>query len=103
MATVVLCVCNKDFHREWTQCPDNGKIPVVGLLKHLIHATVTRGESLAKFATVLVGREDAEFIPSLYLQGEPRRFLVTELEEITRFIHNIPSYCTAPQQNQHHS
>ena len=98
MATAVLCVCNKDFHREWSQCPDNGKIPVVGLLKHLVLAMVTRGESLAKFATVLVEREDTEYIPSLYLEGEPRRFLITELDEITRFIHNIPTYCTVQQQ-----
>ncbi len=101
-ATAVLCVCNRDFQREWSESPDHGKIPVVGLLKHLVHATVTRGESLAKFATVLVAKEDAAYIPSLYLEGEPRRFLVTELEEITKFIHNIPSYCTHRQQQQQH-
>ena len=93
-ATAVLCVCNGDFHREWSQSPGNGKIPVVGLLKHLIHATVSRGESLAKFATILLQRADVDCIPSRYLQGEPRSFMVEQLEEITRFVHNIPSYAT---------
>lgn len=95
-AMAVLCVCTPDFRREWTQSPCNGKLPVVGLLKHLIHATVSRGESLGKFATILLQGCDVDCIPSLYLQGEPRRFLVTELEDITKFIHNIPSYCTVP-------
>lgn len=94
VATAVLCVCNGDFHREWTQCPSNGKIPVVGLLKHLIHATISRGDSLAKFATILLSSADKDCIPSLYLQGEPRSFMVGELEEITRFVHNMPSYTT---------
>ena len=93
-ASAVLCVCTPDFHREWNQSPSDGKIPVVGLLKHLIHATVSRGESLGKFATVLLERSDAGCVPSRYLQGEPRQFLVTELEEIVKFVHNIPSYCT---------
>jgi hypothetical protein len=92
MATVVLCVCNSDFCREWNQSPSNGNIPVVGLLKHLIHATISRGDSLAKFATVLLSREDRDCIPSLYLQGEPRRFMVDQLEEITRFVQDMPSY-----------
>lgn len=94
VAAAVLCVCNEDFHREWSESPSSGKIPVVGLLKHLIHATISRGESLAKFATILLDREDQDCIPSLYLQGEPRSFLVGELEEITRFVHDIPSFIT---------
>lgn len=93
-ATAVLCVCTADFCREWSQSPQNTKIPVVGLLKHLVHATVSRGQGLSKFATILLEEGDVECIPSLYLQGEPRSFLISQLEDITRFIHNIPSYAT---------
>ena len=93
-ATAVLCVCNKDFQREWEGIPSNGGIPVVNFLKHLIHGTVSCGKSLAKFATVLLEHGDKDCIPSLYLQGEPRSFLVTEVEEIAKFVQNIPSYAT---------
>ena len=91
-AHAVLCVCNEDFHREWDEGTAKGKIPVVGLLKHLIHAMLSRGESLGKFATVLLDEEDAHWIPSLYLQGDPRLFLVSKVEDIARFVRNIPSY-----------
>ena len=93
-ASAVLCVCNEDFYREWDESPASGRIPVVGLLKHLVHATVSRGESLAKFATILLDSRNAKCIPSLYLQGEPRLFLVTEVEDIARFVRNVPSYTT---------
>ena len=93
-ATAVLCVCNGDFQREWSRCPSNSKIPVVGLFKCLFHASVIRGDSLAKFATILLSSADKDCIPSLYLQGEPRSFMVDELEEITRFVQNMPSYAT---------
>jgi len=91
-AHAVLCVCNEDFHREWDEGTAKGKIPVVGLLKHLVHATLSRGESLGKFATVLLEKGDSHWIPSLYLQGDPRLFLVSEVEDIARFVRNIPSY-----------
>lgn len=93
-ASAVLCVCNEDFHREWDERPARGTIPLVGLLKHLVHATVSRGESLAKFATVLLESGHAHYIPSLYLQGDPRLFMVTEVEDIAHFVINVPSYTT---------
>ncbi len=95
-AHAVLCVCNKDFHREWDEGTARGKIPVVGLLKHLVHATLSRGDSLAKFATVLLDPGDSHWIPSLYLQGDPRLFLVTEVQDIARFVRNIPTYAPPP-------
>lgn len=91
-ARAVLCVCSREFCTEWNQCPTNGKIPIVSLLKHLVHGTITRGESLSKFATVLLERADVDCIPSLYLQGDPRLFMLTELEEMAKFIQNIPSF-----------
>jgi len=95
LASAVLCVCNRDFYQEWNQCPSEGKIHVVGILRQLIQASVTEGKSLAKYAVILLEPGDEKFIPSLYLRGEPRRFLISEVEHIARFIQGIPSYVTA--------
>lgn len=94
MATAVLCVCTAEFYREWTQPPNDGTIPVVGLLKHAVHATVSQGKSLARYAVILLDESDWECIPSLYLQGDTRQFLITKLDDIARFVQDIPSYTT---------
>ena len=95
-ADAVLCVCNKEFKQDWENFTSRSQhLPLISSLKHLVHATVNQGKSLSKYATVLLCQRDKNYIPSLYLQGDPRQFLVTDVEDIARFVQNIPSYCSS--------
>ena len=95
-ATIVLCVCDKEFKGDW-ECSQNNtnSLPLVQSLKHLIYATVNQGGDLSKYAVVLLKPTDKDYIPTRYLQGDPRQFMVTDVDAIGRFVCNIPSHVTS--------
>ena len=95
-ATVVLCVCNKEFKGDW-ECSQNNtnSLPLVQSLKHLIYATINQGGDLSKYAVVLLKPTDKDYIPTRYLQGDPRQFVVTDVKAIGRFVCDIPSHTTS--------
>ena len=94
-ATVVLCVCNEEFKNDWEGTVSGAhSLPLVQSLKPLIHATVQQNEPLSKYAIVLLNPRDKDCVPTKYLQGDPRQFLMNDIEEIARFVHGIPSHIT---------
>ena len=90
-ANVVLCVCNKEFKDDWEGSHSTSK-PIVQSLKHLILGTVQSGKSLSKYAVVLLDPSHKDYIPTMYLQSDPRQFTVTDSEAIARFVLDIPYY-----------
>ena len=66
-------------------------------LRQLVYGTLSQGKELSKFAVVLMKQSDRQFIPSPYLQNTP--LLVTEVEQIARFVKEIPLYTVAAEQN----
>lgn len=92
-ATAVLCVCNKEFKSDWESREISAhSLPLVPSLKHLVHATVQQNERLSKYAIILIEPTDKTYIPSKYLQADPRQFSVNEIEDIVRFVRGIPSH-----------
>ena len=93
-ATIVLCVCNKEFKDDWAWEEDQAQIslPLVRSFKHLIHGTVQSGKSLSKYAVVLLELSHKEYIPTMYLQSDSRQFILTDAEAIAKYALNIPSY-----------
>ena len=93
-ATIVLCVCNKEFKDDWVWEEDQAQIslPLVRSFKHLIHGTVQSGKSLSKYAVVLLEPSHKEYIPTMYLQSDSRQFILTDAEAIAKYALNIPSY-----------
>lgn len=92
-ATAVLCVCNREFKNDWESRESNThSLPLVPSLKHLVHATVQQNECLSKYAIILLEPTDKLYIPTKYLQGDPRQFSVNDIEDIVRFVRGIPSH-----------
>lgn len=90
-ASVVLCVCNKAFHQEWS-CTEPSDQAVVHSVKQLLGAELCQSRDVAKkYAVVLMKRSHHQFIPSQYLEG-CRQFYVTDVTEIAHFIKDIPFY-----------
>ena len=98
-STAVLCICNQEFRNDWegTKSGSHSSLPLVESLKHLVHATVQQNECLSKYAIIFLkpGDVDRDYIPTKYLQGDPRQFLVSDVENIARFVHGIPSHSTS--------
>ena len=93
-ATVVLCVCNKEFKEDWEGRNPNtaSSLPLVQSLRHLILATVHQGGDLSKYAVVLLESCDQKYIPTMYLRSDPRQFRLTEVDAVARFVCNVPSH-----------
>ena len=92
-ATAVLCVCNKEFKNDWeSREVSSHSLPLVPSLKHLVHAAVQQNECLSKYAIILIEPTDKSYIPTKYLQGDPRQFSVNDVEDIVRFVRGIPSH-----------
>ena len=94
-ATIVLCVCNKEFKDDWAQEEDQAQIslPLVRSFKHLIHGTVQSSKSLSKYyAVVLLEPSHKEYTPTMYLQSDSRQFILIDAEAIAKYALNIPSY-----------
>ena len=88
-AAAVLCVCNKEFCADWNE---ERPPPVFNAIKNLFGREIHQGENLAKYAMVFMRRSDQRIcIPTGYLNNS-KMFLVTELEDIVRFIKNIRVY-----------
>ena len=89
-ASVVLCVCNAQFKREWDQ-EHTSLNPLVFSLVQLVYGTLNKSNPLSgKFATVLLRETEHECIPD-YLRST-RNFLVDEVDAITRFVQGVPEY-----------
>ena len=89
--SAVLCICNAEFKQEWDESISD--FPLVSSLKQLIYANVNKEEGLSKYATVLLRKSDRECIPTPYLLNT-RNFYVNEPDDIARFVHQVPAYCT---------
>ena len=93
MATAVLCICNKEFKNDWENREGGThSLPLVPSLKHLVHAAVQQNECLSKYAIILIDPADKSYIPTKYLQADPRQFSVGNVEDIVRFVRGIPSH-----------
>ena len=82
-ATVVLCVCNKEFKDDWEEEEEESQqvsLPLVRSLKHLIHGTIQSSQSLSKYAVVLLDPSHKHYIPTMYLQSASRQFILTGTE-----------------------
>ena len=95
-ATVVLCVCNKEFKDDW-EGRSEASLPLVQSLRHLIHGTVQSGKTLSKYAVVLLEPSHKEYIPTMYLQSDSRQFVLNDAEDIARYVLDIPSYAIPNQ------
>ena len=93
-ATVVLCVCNKEFKDDWEEEEESRQVslPLVRSLKHLIHGTVQSGKSLSKYAVVLLDPSHKRYIPTMYLQSDSRQFILTDTKAIAEYVLKSPSY-----------
>ena len=96
-ANAVLCVCNKEFRDEW-EGQSEASLPLVQSLRHLIYGTVqTHGESLSKYAVVLLEPSHRQYIPTKYLQSDSRQFTLTDTTAIAQYMLNIPPYALPKQ------
>ena len=86
---LVLTVINKQFNREWMG-EYKADIPIVFALKQLINCQFQQSKELKNFALVLPTPSDNKHIPSI-LQSL-RKFKLTEIEEITRFVYQVPEF-----------
>ena len=80
-ATIVLCVCNKEFKEDW-ECPQSAptSLPLVQSLRHMIAATVNQGKDLSKYAVVLLEPADRNCVPTMYLQSDSRQFMIDDVD-----------------------
>ena len=92
-ATVVLCVCNKEFKEDW-ECPQSAptSLPLVQSLRHMIAATVNQGKDLSKYAVVLLEPADRNCVPTMYLQSDSRQFMIDDVEDVARFVCDVPTH-----------
>lgn len=89
-ASVVLCVCNPQFQREWDQ-KETSPFPLIFSLEQLVHGILNKSNPLSKkFATVLLRESEHECIPD-YLHST-RKFLVDEVEVIAEFVQGVSKY-----------
>ena len=102
-ASVILCVCDAQFKKEWCSgsfterptAPEWTGVSLVFSLGQLAYATLSKNIPLSrKFAVVLLRQSDQQHIPE-YLSGT-KLFLVDQVEEIARFVHEIPK-CVKPE------
>ena len=102
-ASVILCVCDAQFKKEWCSgsfterptAPEWTGVSLIFSLGQLAYATLSKSIPLSrKFAVVLLRQSDQQHIPE-YLSGT-KQFLVDEVEEIARFVHEIPK-CVKPE------
>ena len=93
-ANAVLCICNKEFKEDWEAESRSAanSLPLVWLLRHLVHATVNQGGDLSKYALVFLDERDEQYVPTKYLQGDPRHFTVKKVEDIANFVTNKPTH-----------
>ena len=96
MATIVICVCNKEFKHDW-ECERNGtsSLPIVQSLNHLIYASINQNKDMSKYAVVLLEEGDKDCVPTMYLQSHSRQFMVYDVDKIARFVCNIPTHVTS--------
>ena len=100
-ATTVLCVCNKEFKEDWESVNGNTassgyvRLGLVQSLRHLVYATVNQGGNLSKYAMVFLEESDEEYVPTKYLQGDPRHFMMDNVEDIVKFVSHIPTHVTS--------
>ena len=98
-ASMILCVCNIQFKREWDQQNALPFCPLIFSLRQLVYAMLSRNTSLSsKFAVVLLRQSDHQHIPE-YLNSI-KHFLVDEVKEIGRFVYGVPK-CVNPDVNGH--
>ena len=98
-ASMVLCVCNIQFKKEWDQENDLPFCPLIFSLRQLVYGMLSRNISLSsKFAVVLLRQSDHQHIPE-YLNST-KYFLVDEVKEIGRFVYEVPK-CVNPDVNGH--
>lgn len=91
-ASVVLCICNKEFKEDW-EGQSEASLPLIQSLKHLIHGTAQNiDESLSKYAVVLLELSHRQYIPTMYLQSDSRQFTMPDTRAIAQYVKNIPSY-----------
>ena len=102
-ASVILCVCDAQFKKEWCSgsfterptAPEWTGVSLVFSLGQLAYATLSKNIPLSrKFAVVLLRQSDQQHIPE-YLSST-KLFLVDQVEEIARFVHEIPK-CVKPE------
>ena len=92
-ASVILCVCDAQFKKEWSQ--QSLSSPLIFSLGQLVYAMLSKNIPLSrKFAVVLLRQSDQQHIP-VYLSST-KQFLVDQVEEIARFVHEIPK-CVKPE------
>ena len=100
-ATAVLCVCNKEFKEDWESVNGNAansgyvRLGLVQSLRHLVYATINQGGSLSKYAMIFLEESDKEYVPTKYLQGDPQHFTLDNVEDIAKFVSNIPTHATS--------
>lgn len=98
-ASMILCVCNIQFKKEWDQENALPFCPLIFSLRQLVYAMLSRNTSLSsKFAVVLLRQSDHQHIPE-YLNST-KHFLVDEVKEIGRFVYEVPK-CVNPDVNGH--
>ena len=98
-ASMILCVCNIQFKREWDQQNAPPFCPLIFSLRQLVYAMLNRNTSpSSKFAVVLLRQSDYQHIPE-YLNST-KHFLVNEVKEIGRFVYGVPK-CVNPDVNGH--
>ena len=96
-ANAVLCICNKEFKEDWEakSLSAANSLPLVQSLRHLVHATVNQGGDLSKYAMVFLEEADRDYVPTSYLQGDPRQFMVDKSDSIARFVLDVPTHTTS--------
>ena len=57
-----------------------------------IKLPVQQNECLSKYAIILIDPADKSYIPTKYLQADPRQFSMDNVEDIVGFMRGIPSH-----------
>lgn len=78
----VICVCNKEF--GWSVWSLFATYAIIKTLN--TYGTVqTHGESLSKYAVVLLEPSQRQYIPTMYLQSDSRQFTLTDTIAIAQY------------------
>lgn len=96
--SAVLCVCTEEFLNDWTKTRDHHDdrerdFTLAQTLRHIILTRQARDEGFSEFASILLGPEDARFIPDLLQLN--KKFNIEQLDLIGGFVKGIPQYVLA--------
>ena len=91
----VLCVCTEEFKNDWENPgKEQNDSSLIQVLKTYIDARRVLNQKYSKFGNILLKPSDKKLIPDPLQLNQ--NFNITDLDNITSFIKNKPSY-TLPQ------